>query len=320
MNYLSSILHGAARPYRAVTFSGLRLPIVALSVATASLACTVNITDFQESESGSSATTSTGGGGSTGTSESTASSTTTEGTESTTASTTSAETDATTTTTTTTDASTSTSSTSDGTTDPTGGLNCNPKGLPECAIDSCTQRWAYGCDECGIEFDRATCFEIDVQCAYPQLTCGLPKPCERVWAYGQDFGVLDTFESEDAASCILTSLRDGDLAHHEVLWGQMSDVGVTRMDVFADGSGGVTLQWEVACEGCPTSGVFGRSGVLQLQDQAFFDSCLNAPTTATLLDCVFGFTEFDEGSGLATGETPPWTTGECSALEFACPG
>ena len=48
-------------------------------------------------------------------------------------------------------------------------------------------------------------------------------------------------------------LRDDELAHHEVLWGEMTDVGVTRMDVFADGAGGVTLQWEVDCQGCPTS-------------------------------------------------------------------
>jgi hypothetical protein len=197
---------------------------------------------------------------------------------------------------------------------------CDPQGLPECAVDSCTQRWSYGCDDCDVEFNRALCFEIDVACAYPKLSCDLPEPCERVWAYGQDFGVLDTFESEDAAICVLTSLRDGDLAHHEVLWGQMTDIGVVRMDVYADGAGGATVLWEVDCQGCPSSGILGRSGVLNLQDQAFFDGCLNAPTTATLLDCVYGFTEFDEGSGLAAGETLPWVTGECSALEFACPG
>ncbi|HHH28626.1 MAG TPA: hypothetical protein ENK57_09815 [Polyangiaceae bacterium] len=198
-------------------------------------------------------------------------------------------------------------------------MNCNPQGLPECPVDSCTQRWSYGCDECSIEFDRALCFEIDIGCAYPKLNCDLPKPCDRVWAYGQEFGVLDTFESEDAAICVLTSLRDGDLAHHEVLWGQMEDIGVVRMDVYADGAGSATVQWEVDCQGCPSSGTFGRSGVLKLQDQAFFDGCLKAPTTATLLDCLYGFTEFDEGSGLAEGETLPWVTGECSALEFGCP-
>ena len=138
--------------------------------------------------------------------------------------------------------------------------------------------------------------------------------------FGQGFGALDTFESEDAAICVLNSLSAGELAHHEVLWGEMSDIGVTRMDVFADGAGGVTLQWWVDCQGCPSSGIVGRSGVLQLRDKAFFDACLNAPTTATLIDCIYGFTEFDEGSGLAQGETPPYTTGECSALEFACPG
>ena len=258
--------------------------------------------------------------------------TTTAGTASTTASTTAAETDGTSGTTTdassstsssttgTTGPSSSTTSTTDATTDPTAGMGCNPQGLPVCAVDSCTQRWSYSCDECGVEFNSALCFEIDVGCAFPELSCDLPKPCDRVWAYGQDFGVLDTFESEDAAICVLTSLRDGDLAHHEVLWGQMSDIGVVRMDVYADGAGGATVQWEVDCQGCPSSGTFGRSGVLKLQDQAFFDGCLNAPTTETLLDCVYGFTEFDEGSGLADGETLPWVTGECSALEFSCPG
>lgn len=259
--------------------------------------------------------------------------TTTAGTESTSASTSAstaaAETDGTSGTSgTTTDASSSTtattttasSSSTTSTTDATAGMVCDPQGLPECAVDSCAQRWSYSCDECGVEFNSALCFEIDVACAYPKLSCDLPKPCDRVWAYGQEFGVLETFESEDAAICVLTSLRDGDLARHEVLWGQMTDVGVVRMDVFADGAGGATVQWEVDCQGCPTSGTFGRSGVLKLQDQAFFDGCLNAPTTATLLDCMYGFTEFDEGSGLAQGETLPWATGECSALEFGCPG
>ena len=248
--------------------------------------------------------------------------TTTAGTESTTATetdgTSGSTTDPTTATTTTATTTTSSSSTTDATTDATTGMNCNPQDLPECAVDSCTQRWSYDCGECGIDFDRALCFGIDVGCTYPKLSCDLPKPCDRVWAYGP--GILDTFESEDAAICVLTSLRDGDLAHHEIIWGEMSDVGAVRMDVYADGAGGATVQWEVDCQGCPVSGTFGRSGVLKLQDQAFFDGCLNAPTTETLLDCMYGFTEFDEGSGLEEGETLPWVTGECTALEFGCPG
>ncbi len=215
--------------------------------------------------------------------------------------------------------STSGSTTEDRTT--TAGLECDPGDLPECALDSCVQSWSYSCDECEIEFDRPRCFEADVGCGFPALSCDLPKPCERVWGFGQEnLESLEMFESEKAALCVLTSLADGSAAHHEILWGDMNDAGVTVLDAFVDGAGGVTVQWEVDCQGCPTSGRFGRTGRLELQGAAFFAECLDSPDTAKLIECLYGFTEFSEGSGPEDGYTPPWTTGECSALEFKCPG
>lgn len=197
---------------------------------------------------------------------------------------------------------------------------CDPVGLPACPVTECTQRWSYACPECGIEFDRATCFAISEGCTYPWLTCDLPKPCPRVWAHAaENYGTLEVFEAESAAICVLQSLRDGTLARHEILWGEMTDEGVTVMEVLADGQGGATFQWLVDCQGCPESGVVGRSGRLALQPAAYFDACLVAPTTASLLECIYGFTDFQEGQGPADGYTPPWTTGMCSALEFACP-
>ena len=212
-----------------------------------------------------------------------------------------------------------TEGTTSGTT--TAGLECDPVGLQACAVDSCVQRWNYACDECDIEFDPARCFGVDIGCAYPALTCNLPKPCERIWAFGErNPETLEFLESDDAALCVLTSLRDGEAARHEILWGAMEDSGVVVMDVFADGAGGATIQWEVDCQGCPSSGSVGRSGLLALQPAGYFDDCLDAPTTASLIQCAFGFTDFSQGSGPADGYTPPWTTGECTALEFACPG
>ena len=234
-----------------------------------------------------------------------------------------ADSDSTTTTTTTTEGTVDTTAettTSDSTTaGTTSGLECNPVDLPECAVESCVQSWDYGCPDCAIEFDRARCFEVDQGCAYPALECELPEPCERVWAYGdQDPTMLDTLESEASAVCVLESLRDGATAHHELVWGAM-ELGSTRMDVFVDSEGRATIQWTVDCPGCPDSGHFGRTGLLPLNSTDFFDACLEAPTTESLIQCIYGFTAVKEADGPPEGYTPPWTTGECAGLEFACP-
>ncbi|MCA9636130.1 MAG: hypothetical protein KC420_08905 [Myxococcales bacterium] len=197
---------------------------------------------------------------------------------------------------------------------------CDPVDPPPCAVDACVQSWSYACPDCGVEFDAGRCFAISEGCAYPGLACALPKPCPRVWAHSLDFGTLDIFESEDAAICVLDGLRSGAAAAYEILWGEMSDEGVTVLEALVDGQGGATIQWYVDCQGCPESGRVGRSGRLALQPQAYFDACLNAPTTASLIDCIYGFTEYVEGAGPADDYTPPWTTGECLSLDFACPG
>lgn len=252
---------------------------------------------------------STGTSASAGTMSGTGSETDSEGTESTAS-------------TATTDGTVSTgaeTSTSGSTTAATAGLECDPQDLPECEVEACVQSWDYGCPDCEIEFDRARCFEVDLGCAYPALECDLAEPCERVWAFGsQDLETLDTFESEAAAICVLESLRDGSAAHHELLWGAM-ETGSTRFDVFVDGAGGATLQWTVDCPGCPISGHYGRSGLLTLNSDDFFETCLKEPTTQSLLECVYGLTMVQEADGPPEGYTPPWTTGECSQLVFACP-
>ncbi len=197
---------------------------------------------------------------------------------------------------------------------------CSPVDLGACPVDACVQSWSYACPGCGIEFDRSACFAISEGCTYPWLACDLPKPCPRVWAHSaENFGTLEVFEAESAAICLLQTLQSGVLAKHEILWGEMTDEGVTVMEVLVDGKGGATFQWVVDCQGCPESGRVGRSGRLALQPAAYFDECLAAPTTASLLQCIYGFTAFQEGQGPVDGYTPPWTTGMCSALEFACP-
>jgi hypothetical protein len=206
------------------------------------------------------------------------------------------------------------------TTETTAGLECNPAGLAACPVEACVQRWDYECSGCGVEFDPFKCFPISEGCDYPWLTCDLPEPCGRVWAFPEaNTGTLEVLESETEAICVLESLRDGLAAQHEIRFGEMGDVGDTVMNVFVDGKGGATFQWTVDCAGCPESGVVGRSGRLALQPAAYFDACLAAPTTASLLECIYGFTSYQEGDGPADGYTPPWTTGMCSALEFVCP-
>ena len=101
---------------------------------------------------------------------------------------------------------------------------CAPEGLPPCDVVRCVQSWDFTCDECGSKVEPERCFEIFAGCAYPKLDCELPSPCGRVWGYGaEDPAVLDTLDDEDAATCLLKSLRNGESARYEIAWGDMSD-------------------------------------------------------------------------------------------------
>ena len=197
----------------------------------------------------------------------------------------------------------------------TAGQTCSPGPVDACPVTQCLEGWSYECPGC--EFIGGDCFEIDVGCSYPALACDLPRPCERVWGIGYDS--IESFESEEAAICLLTALRDGTPGAYEVLWGEMLDDGWVVMTVYSGGQGVVLLEWAIDCPGCPESGQFRRSGQLALQPAAFFDDCLAAPDTAGLIQCVFGFVDFDAGLLPPADQTPPWTTGECVSLEIACP-
>jgi hypothetical protein len=214
---------------------------------------------------------------------------------------------------------TTTSSTGGGTT--SGDDACAPEGLPACNVARCVQSWDFNCDSCGSKVERERCFEIYADCAYPKLDCELPRPCDRVWAYGaEDPAVLDTLDDEGAATCLMKSLRSGESARYEIAWGDMSDGKGTVMEVFVGSDGRVTMQWEVPCESCATSGHVGRTGMIELVEDDYFDVCLEAATTEALLDCVFGFTAPLPGPGLPKGYLPPWVVQKCVELDAYCPG
>lgn len=164
---------------------------------------------------------------------------------------------------------------------------------------------------------RGTCFEIDVGCAYPALECDLPDVCSRVW--GQGYDVIGGLEDDGAALCFLSALRDGTPGRFTLLYGEMLDDPFVSMDVYYGGQDRVLVEYRFECQGCPDSGYFGRTGQLTLQPGAYFDACLAAPDTASLIQCVFGFTDFSPGQPPPADYAPPWTTGECASLERVCP-
>lgn len=216
-----------------------------------------------------------------------------------------------------------TPTTSDGTgaasdgTGETAGVDCSPAGLDACPVTQCIERWEFGCPGCGLLFAPSTCFEIDVGCAYPLQNCPLAMPCDRVWGMG--YAAIEAFESEAAALCMLTALRDGTPGRFEVLWGEMGDEGINYMQVYSGGEGTVLIEWDLDCQGCPESGAVGRSGQLTLQPDSYFDACLAASDTASLIQCVFGFVDFAPGQPPPDAYAPPFTTGECASLDLSCP-
>lgn len=184
-----------------------------------------------------------------------------------------------------------------------------------CVQTECVQRWEYECGDCE-SFTDGDCFSYSEGCESP-LGCAQDGPpvCDRVWAQG--FSTLDTLESDAAAICLLESLRDDVPGTYEVLWGEMGDEGLVAQRVHAFGDGTVLVEWSYDCPGCQNFGRVGRSGALQLQPAAYFDDCLAAPTTSSLIACTVGLVEIETGNP-PEGYAPPFTTGECATLEVAC--
>jgi len=215
-------------------------------------------------------------------------------------------------------ASPTTTASSESVGDESSGLECAPQGLPACPVAQCIEFWSYDCPNCDVFFDTVRCFELGIGCSYPLQHCSLPMPCDRVWGTGYD--AITGFESEEAAICMLTALRDGTPGNFEVLWGEMGDEGINYMEVYSGGKDTVYIEWDLDCQGCPESGALGRSGQLTLQPDSYFDACLAMPDTASLIQCVFGFVDFAAGSPPPADFVPAFTTGQCASLDAVCPG
>jgi hypothetical protein len=200
-----------------------------------------------------------------------------------------------------------------------GSATCECEGtddLPACEQTECVMRWEYECGDCE-SFTGGGCFSYSEGCESP-LSCALPNPpaCDRVWAQG--FSTLEALEDDAAAICLLESLRDDVPGTYEVLWGEMGDDGLVWERVHVFGNGTVLVEWGHDCPGCQNFGRVGRSGALELQPASYFDDCLAAPTTESLIACTIGLVEIDTGNP-PEGYTPPFTTGECTTLDVACP-
>jgi hypothetical protein len=195
-----------------------------------------------------------------------------------------------------------------------------PADAPECEQTECLQRWDYSCGSCK-NFTRGDCFSYDQGCSNPRLGC-IPEEliCSRVWAQDGGFsGTLTELEDEEAAICLLTSLRDGTPGIYEVLWGYMDDGGWVNEWVYIQGDGTVVVEWQVDCPGCFGFGSVGRSGMLERQAPEWFDDCLADPTAENLIACTVGLVEFVPGDPPPEGYVPPFVTGDCVSLDAACP-
>ena len=140
---------------------------------------------------------------------------------------------------------------------------------------------------------------MEIDCAAaprPQARDGAQERCFSSAIAAKQADAITGFESEEAAICTLTALRDGTPGKFEILWGEMGDEGINYMEVYSGGKDSVYIEWELDCQGCPESGALGRSGQLTLQPDSFFDACLAQPDTASLIQCVFGFVDFQAGS------------------------
>jgi hypothetical protein len=210
-------------------------------------------------------------------------------------------------------------STSDpGTTD-AGEEQCIEEDWPACQVEACVQAWSFACEACPEEQSHPLCFGVSEGCEFPWLDCAaLPaSACGTVAVPGE--GTIEEFEDEAVAICVLEALRDRVPGTYEITLGTQFDFGPLVVEVLVGADGSAVVQWDVECMNCFGGGDNGRTATMALQPVAFFEACLAAPTTESLAECYFGFLEYEWGGPPPDGWTPPFTTGECSALEFACP-
>lgn len=199
------------------------------------------------------------------------------------------------------------------------GEQCVEEDWPACQVEACVQAWSFACDACPEEQSHPLCFGVSEGCEFPWLDCAaLPdSSCGRVWGEGED--AIVSFEDEDAALCLLGALRDGVPGTYNIVFGVQFDFGPANVEVLVGADRSAVMQWDYECMNCFGGGDNGRSGTMALQPASYFDDCLAAPTTDSLIQCIFGFVEIPADGLPPKGWTPPFTTGECSALEFACP-
>lgn len=202
-----------------------------------------------------------------------------------------------------------------------GDVECVEEDWPACSWEGtdCVFSLGYNCGQCNTyDVPEPLCFGISQECAYPWLECPeLPEsPCGVVRALGA--GTITGFEDEDAAICLLESVRDGIAGVYTIEYGQVGDENWPYIEVLVGSNGTATMQIDLQCIECLQVGTFMRSFSLGLQPQSYFDECLLAPTTESLALCILGFTEYEVGDP-SHGWTPAFTTGECVEDVFQCP-
>jgi hypothetical protein len=198
---------------------------------------------------------------------------------------------------------------------------CEAPAASPCEQTECLQRWDYSCGSCK-SFSSGDCFSYDQGCTSPFLGCNLLRepPCDRIWAQSNaGFNMLDALEDEAAATCVLTSLRDDVPGTYQIIWGYMDDGGWVSEWIHVVGDGTAIVEWVYDCPGCYGFGSVGRSGVLSLRPDEWFDDCLAEPTTESLIQCTVGLSEFQPGNPPPEGYVPPFVTGDCVSLDAACP-
>jgi hypothetical protein len=202
-------------------------------------------------------------------------------------------------------------------------VECVDEDLPACTWEGtdCVYRHGWHCNKCIGDVSKEVCYEAMRGCEYPWLECPeLPTPCGVVRVLGAD--PISGFEDQDAATCLLQSLRDGVAGMYTIEWGEATaDDHWPHAEVFVGGEGIATMQYEYryVCTDCASHGNMGRTFGMGLRPASFFDECLESPTTESLALCILGFTEFEADNPPGFLWTPPFMTGECVDEVFECP-
>lgn len=220
-------------------------------------------------------------------------------------------------TTTTTTATTTTTTTTPTTTtgDPTEPGTGTSAGTGEpWSVDACLTRFEWDCD-----FDEGCAAPMPV----PFHACAAQMLCDPLEIKTQgnieDYEVVET---EEAAQCVLAALRDRTPGQVRIVWGDPQgfggDAGIAiQATVTILGDDTVLMDWQWDYKTCCINRAAVSRRVL-LQPAAFFDECLDMPTTESLIAC------FTAGSNIydpaPDGWMPPWTLGMCDEMAaLDCP-